>query len=337
VKATATISEGWAACSRGDVALAAGDREDARRAYQQALDIAQQLADRDPGNAQSQRDLAICFTKNSRCALPSSTDFLIRALIITEELEINNKLPIQNKIWIPELQWAIRNIGNVDIDTIERRLSIVDHHTIDNLIYLSAAREMRKDLSRDLSSQTKNIIPEVITMMDDPTSRKIGEIADFLNIPAKSRAAFRRLILDFAAGAQSSMSRRQQWENRKGKELAFTPYDWIKKYYAREITLGALHKGIIRSDDRKLYDALFNWLRDPANQLPDGFLPTKAEWNDRRAIEAGAASNRAEVDPGIKAALSLYDVVRQQQRATRLSRPARPGVAQRFYRRGRSL
>ena len=47
----------------GDVRLSQGEREEAMRCYQQSLSLAESLADKDPGNAEWQRDLAVSYAK----------------------------------------------------------------------------------------------------------------------------------------------------------------------------------------------------------------------------------------------------------------------------------
>jgi tetratricopeptide (TPR) repeat protein len=101
---------------------------------------------------------------------------------------------------------------------------------------------------------------------------------------------------------------RANWES--DRTPGETPPEFIKRAYAPEIAARTLHKGIIRTEDGRLYDALFNWLRDRAHKL-DFELPTKAEWNSRRIEEQ-------RTDPAAQEAIRLYTVSRS--RAARKAR-----------------
>jgi hypothetical protein len=77
--------------------------------------------------------------------------------------------------------------------------------------------------------------------------------------------------------------KRPLWDERKGRDLALTPPEFIQKYFAEEIAAGSLHRGVIYSEDRGLYTKLSNWLQKAANDLPPGLdLPTKSDWLARR-------------------------------------------------------
>lgn len=102
---------------------------------------------------------------------------------------------------------------------------------------------------------------------------------------------------------------RLKWD--KDRQDGEEPPEFIKRAYAVELATGRLHKGVIRSEDSKLYDALFNWLRDPAHKL-DFELPTKAEWNTRRIEERRD-------DPAAREAARLHEVARKRRRTAERS------------------
>jgi tetratricopeptide (TPR) repeat protein len=111
---------------------------------------------------------------------------------------------------------------------------------------------------------------------------------------------------------RATVQPRLKWES--DRTPGETPGDFIKRAYTGEIAAGTLHKGIIRSEDGKLYDALFNWLRDPAHKL-EFDLPTKAEWNTRLIEERRD-------DPATREAVRLYTVARSRA-ARRAGSPTR--------------
>ncbi|MEE8585424.1 MAG: hypothetical protein V3T83_11280, partial [Acidobacteriota bacterium] len=74
----------------GDVEVAAGDLEAARRRFQQSLEIGQSLAEANPSSAAAQRDLIVSHAKLA--SLPGGGRHWVEALKIAEKLQREDRL-----------------------------------------------------------------------------------------------------------------------------------------------------------------------------------------------------------------------------------------------------
>jgi tetratricopeptide (TPR) repeat protein len=95
----------------GDVKLQGGDRAGALAAYQESLDIFRKLAAQDPGNVLAQADLVISLYKMSTVGdAQQARAALTEALSIAEELEREQKLTAQQKIWPNDIRAALSKL-----------------------------------------------------------------------------------------------------------------------------------------------------------------------------------------------------------------------------------
>src|SRR5215468_2183500 len=95
--------------------LAMGKREEALADYQQGLAIAQQLADSDKGNAQSQRDLAFSYD-NIGDALADADQNEQALAAYRKSLAIRQQLAERdggNVVWQRDLSGSYTKIGDV--------------------------------------------------------------------------------------------------------------------------------------------------------------------------------------------------------------------------------
>lgn len=105
-------------------------------------------------------------------------------------------------------------------------------------------------------------------------------------------------ILELPEG-YSKYNMRPRWANRSGSDKKLTPSEFIRKYYVTEIEEGSLHRGIIHQEDKSLYIALANWLRN--HDLPSDLnIPTYIEWNTQKLAEIEAIESPSQVITTLK-------------------------------------
>ncbi|HUY68993.1 MAG TPA: hypothetical protein VMV79_06795 [Alphaproteobacteria bacterium] len=101
---------------------------------------------------------------------------------------------------------------------------------------------------------------------------------------------------------------RKKWKERSGADADMVPEEFVRTYYAAEISSGEIHRGLIRREDPALYWKLYNdGLWDSLN------IPTKPQHNTKllENWKAGAAITPRE-------AIRLYELERKRtRRATR--------------------
>jgi hypothetical protein len=90
----------------GDISAARGDRDGALKAYKDGLDIAKQLAARDPANVVWQTDLVVSAWKLAETA--EDKQHLASGLAILKRLYAEGKLTADQKKWIAAFEEAMQ-------------------------------------------------------------------------------------------------------------------------------------------------------------------------------------------------------------------------------------
>jgi hypothetical protein len=92
------------------------------------------------------------------------------------------------------------------------------------------------------------------------------------------------------------------------------PATFAWRAYAAEAKAGTLHRGLIHDEDRKLYTALYSWLR--SNDIPAEIdLPTKREWNARQLGALPTLRAKLRDDPTAQEVRRLEAVARRVRRS----------------------